>query len=220
MENDNPDPSHTEPGKINIFTDGSGIGGSFGSGFFIKWSDQTRVGTAAIGKYSSVFLAELSAIELSVLKFTQNETWVGRVNIFSDSLSAIQAIKAPYTNSKAVVNCWKALKLIDEVGSWSLSWVKSHNGILGNEEADKLAKQGTQLKIQGPQPSRPIPVSLIRKEISSHIQRKWREYWNNRSDCRQTKLWFPKPDKNRSKQLMALRKKDFGLVTRWLTGHC
>jgi len=142
---DKPDPVDTVQGNVNIFTDGSGIGGTFGSGFFIKWSDQTRVGTAAGGQYSSVFLSELRAIELSVLKFTQNESWSGRVNIFSDSVSAIQAIKAPYTSSKTVSDCWRALKLLDEKGSWSLTWVKSHNGIPGNEAADKLAKQGALL---------------------------------------------------------------------------
>ena len=65
-----------------------------------------------------------------------------------------------------------------------------------------------------------MPINLIRKELSNHTRRKWGEYWNNRLDCRQTKLWFPKPDQKRAKQLMGLNKKDFGLVTRWITGHC
>ena len=48
----------------------------------------------------------------------------------------------------------------------------------------------------------------------------WETYWNGRIDCRQTKLWFPAPNPKISKEIMNLNKIDFGLITRWFTGHC
>ena len=220
LQEDQPDPRNTEPGKVNIFTDGSGREGSFGCGFLIQWSNQTRVGMAAGGNYSSVFLSELRAINLAVSNLLREESWLGRVNIFSDSLSAIQAIKATTATSKEVINCWKVLQQLDNLGKWSLSWVKGHSGIPGNESADKLAKQGASLKFQGPQPMQPIPFKVVKNTLARTTLIKWGEYWNNRPDCRQTKLWFPKPDPLRTKQVLALSRKDFGLVTRWVTGHC
>ncbi len=41
-----------------------------------------------------------------------------------------------------------------------------------------------------------------------------------RLDCRQTKLWFPNPNQKESKNILNLNKNDFGLITRWITGHC
>jgi hypothetical protein len=35
-----------------------------------------------------------------------------------------------------------------------------------------------------------------------------------------SKLWLPAPDPKISKEILKLNKSDFGLITRWLTGHC
>ena len=40
-------------------------------------------------------------------------------------------------------------------------------------------------------------------------------------DCKQTKLWFPKPyNIKKSKNILKLSKANFGLVKRWIMGHC
>ena len=33
-------------------------------------------------------------------------------------------------------------------------------------------------------------------------------------------MWLPTPDPKKSKQILALNRDDFGLITRWITGHC
>ena len=86
--------------------------------------------------------------------------------------------------------------------------------------ADLLAKQALKSVVVGPQPIHPIPVSVINRQLGSLTCRKWTEYWLNRRDCRQTKLWFPEPNKKLANQLLELPRQDFGMVTRWVTGHC
>jgi len=48
----------------------------------------------------------------------------------------------------------------------------------------------------------------------------WETYWNGRIDCRQTKLWFPKPNYKESQNILNLKKDDFGLISHWIKGHC
>jgi ribonuclease HI len=206
--------------EVAVYTDGSKMGPDCGSGFFIKWNDQTRMGLGYNGKYYTVYLSEIRAITLAVEKLLTEELPHKIVNIYSDCQSAIEAILGPKSRSKTVQQCWSLLQQLDSKHRWSLTWVKAHVGIKGNESADKLAKQATQLTFNGPQPLLPISPNHIRNAIINFSIINWDTYWNCRTDCRQTKLWFPSPNYKESKQILNLSKNDFGLITRWITGHC
>jgi ribonuclease HI len=210
----------SEPTSAKIFTDGSGTSAGFGSGFYLEWGNEQRHGCATNGSYYSVYLSEIRAITLAIEKFLTEPNTPQHVAINSDCLSAIKAINSLHSNSRAIQDCWKALQKLDHSHIWSLTWVKSHIGIEGNERADCNAKAGTAIRLFGPQPFTPLPRKTVSNAIDKGILKKWEHYWKNRGDCRQTKLWLPKPNHKFTKNLLSRSKQEVGLVIRWITGHC
>jgi len=211
----------TSPGSndgVEIYTDVSKIGPNWGSGFIMKWGKQTRLGMSYNGKNFTVFLSEVRAIALALEKVLTEKIQTKTINIYSNCTSAIAAILGPKSTSKTVQHCWSLLKTIDKTYKWSLTWVKAHVGISGNESADILAKRATMLKANDPNlPTAPVH---IRTAITKFSSANWTTYWTGRRDCRQTKLWFPVPNHKESKHILRLKRQDFGLIVRWLTGHC
>ncbi len=143
-----------------VYTDGSKMGPNCGSSFILKWGDQTRLGLSHNGQHYTVFLSEVKAIALAVEKVL-TEQITTHINIYRDCTSAIAAILGPRSNSKAVQHCWSLLQKLDKNHKWSLTWVKAHVVIRGNETADLLAKQATQMTTQNPQLILPIaPIHI------------------------------------------------------------
>ena len=92
----------------------------------------------------SIFTAELVAILMALNFFNDLYQLPMAVSVFSDSLSALQAIKHNSQSSREdvvkeiVVVCHQ---LITRGTDIVLQWVPSHVGVPGNESADRAAKQ-------------------------------------------------------------------------------
>jgi hypothetical protein len=97
-----------------------------------------------------------------------------------------------------------------------LEWVKAHVGILGNEEADKLAKAGVNSTVV--LGSGLTAKSAIRRELKEDMISKWTKRWQSTDDFRQTKVWYPTPDLPKSDQLLKHARSTVGRIVRFLTG--
>src|SRR5207249_12030559 len=95
-----------------------------------------------------------------------------------------------------------------------------HVGTLGNEAADAAAKDGGQLQVMGPEPFVPVSQALLEGTFRESNEKKWNNEWLERTDCRQTKNWFPKVDRRKSIGLLKNTPRDlYGKVLQFITGH-
>ncbi|GBN98468.1 hypothetical protein AVEN_273686-1 [Araneus ventricosus] len=157
---------------FEVYTDGSRMEDGVGLAVCTFQNNQNMDNFLfKLNEYNSVFQAELAAIQYAANWAASNNK---RINIFSDSLSSIMALKSAHSRSKFVNSTKQILfSAKDLVG---LSWVKAHVGIPGNEWADHQAKLaitiGEKLEI-------PAPRSFLNRKIKAFILQTWNNYWNS-----------------------------------------
>jgi len=135
----------------NWFTDGSSRGGLTGAGICAETGQTAK--HFALGTHATVFQAEVFAILYCGLELLSGPRQEDTINICTDSQAAIMAISAEVVHSKLALECKITLEKLAEKNDIRLMWVSGHAAILGNKEADQLAKLGTQKVPVGPEPT-------------------------------------------------------------------
>ncbi|KAJ8966610.1 hypothetical protein NQ317_004368 [Molorchus minor] len=100
----------------------------------------------ALGSYATIFQAEMYAFlacELENLKRAPKER---TIQICSDS--------------RAALLCKKTLNDLASRNKVILTWITGHSGVWGNEEADRLAREGSAMYPIGPEPILGVPYSM------------------------------------------------------------
>ena len=92
-----------------------------------------------------------------------------RITYYVDSQSALRELSKHFTNPKTVKECKMELKkLYENTNKITPKCIPAHKGHIGNEQADKLTKQGAAGKTEGPEPRIPVSKCITKEEI-----RKW-----------------------------------------------
>ncbi|KAI3382721.1 hypothetical protein SNEBB_007419 [Seison nebaliae] len=123
--------------------------------FYTDGSKSQIVGYAAVSKTvvyagalpteATIFTAELTAIKKAYEHALENKK---SITIFTDSLSAIQAMNDITTLHPLVVNIQDAARELQQQNIRSIiCWIPSHTGIEMNEAADTAAKRAARLPI-------------------------------------------------------------------------
>jgi ribonuclease HI len=176
-----------------------------------------------LGKMATVFQAEVYAIIAAVHTIQtilpNFRSPPSSIHIISDSKSALQAIARPSTNSSLILECKNAIKNLNAIIPTSLHWIKAHAGHPGNELADNWAKKGANTTTDIVEPFLPVSLKWIHTKIQTYLRTRWTERWRSVATARQTKIFFPYPDPQKSKQLLQMSRDDFGLMFRWISGH-
>ncbi|XP_035224794.1 ribonuclease H-like [Stegodyphus dumicola] len=84
--------------------------------------------------------------------------------IFTDSLSAIYAIRNPYHSSTKIADTQALLRESESRRTIHISWKNAHAGYQGNEEADELAKEVARNINAQPVPTL-FPTSSLKRQI-------------------------------------------------------
>jgi hypothetical protein len=121
--------------------------------------------------------------------------------------------------SDLVAECRNALCGLAGLNKVILVWVPGHSGILGNEEADKLARRASALPLQGPEPALGIPRCSAREAIRAWTMKQHFCTWRNLTGHRHSKLFISGPCRKRADDLHKLSRHKLKMVVAVLTGH-
>ncbi|KAK7109741.1 hypothetical protein V1264_013730 [Littorina saxatilis] len=152
----------------HVFTDGSADGAvrNGGSGIYIRFTDGERQSLAVPGgKLCSSFRAEVLAIKTAADFLSSCDKPPGSISIFTDSMSTLQTLES--TDPDPLIQTLKAsLNTLTVRTATTLQWVPAHVGLPGNEQADRLAKEGSQLT----QPSNPASYEETKTLVRSKFR--------------------------------------------------
>ncbi|XP_075167939.1 uncharacterized protein LOC142240110 [Haematobia irritans] len=90
----------------------------------------------------SIFQTEVFAIAKAAELMLMRLIFRSEISFFIDSQAAITTLGNPNITSKIVSRCRRELRAFTEQHNITLCWIPGHYGIMGNEEADVLAKEG------------------------------------------------------------------------------
>ena len=210
--------------SIHVFTDGSKT--NFGSGCAYIFRGPRGTGVKAqdyltLGRLSTVFQAEVFAIGEASRKMI-NMGLTGKViNFFVDSQAAILSLDSYIVKTKTVLDSKNSLNTLGAGNDIRISWIPSHIGILGNEVADKLAKRGSYLTGEGPEPFLPtVSKAHIKSLIRKWSEEKHQERWSRPSvDFKETKMLLPYIRNKAWKTIKGKGRRGAMYATQILTGH-
>jgi len=92
-----------------------------------------------------------------------------------------------------VMEGFSALNTLACSSSVTLHWIAAHRGYVGNETADRMAKEACVTRYLGPQPSIAIPYNAVRKAIRLWTEALHAMLWHGLNSCKHSKMFFPNP---------------------------
>ncbi|PNF22726.1 hypothetical protein B7P43_G07139 [Cryptotermes secundus] len=134
--------------------------------------------------------------------------------------AALKALDKHQINLKLVWNGHVTLMELAKHNRVQLIWVPGHEGIAGNEIADRLAKIGAQHPFTGPEPACGISIGVATKAIRDWTNMNHKKCWRSLTGLRQAKGLIGGPSTERAKELLKLNRNQLRWVVELLTGYC
>ena len=165
-----------------IYTDGSKDGEKVASAVILDG----ELYQFRLANNSSVFSAEVKAINLALNHIEQNAYW--RYIIYTDSISAMKALEGEKTDNPLVVNLLEKLSRLCKRADIVFCWLPSNIGISGNEEADKAAKDVLSFEVL----SFKVPYNDFKPLMNNFLENVWQQSWSDPAN-QNNKLFTIKP---------------------------
>lgn len=200
------------------WTDGSKMEAGTGSGIY--GGTPERSSYLALGRSATVFQAEVEAISACVIENLKMQYQGKCIKIYTDSQAAVQSLAGFRFTSKGVWHCLTLLIRLSRDNDVTVAWVPGHVGVVGNEEADKLARQGAETQLVGPEPTCGISYGQARRVVGSWLNEKKVTAWTSSDVNRFAKRMILGPSKELTGNIMSLNREMIRWVVGLMTGHC
>jgi hypothetical protein len=111
----------------------------------------------------------------------------------------------------------QVLEKLSKSNKVTLMWIPGHQAIPGNEEADRLAKEGA-VEVP-PDQFAAIPFSVGKNLIKKQLEQRHCDRWTACTGCRQSKVLMRYSLPSRASELLAMNKLRLRVAVGLLTGH-
>ena len=156
-----------------IFTDGSKNGNRVGNAVF--YGIDYPATQHRLPDCTSVFIAELHAV-LKALERAAHHPWQ-KIMLCIDSRSVVQSVSHKIPSSSLLVDIYNILHHMASNGRLvHFLWIPGHNGIYGNIQADKYAKEALTLTQVT---NLPIDYKTIKTSLRQNIMKTWQAFWTS-----------------------------------------
>ncbi|GFO41939.1 RNA-directed DNA polymerase from mobile element jockey [Plakobranchus ocellatus] len=157
-----------------VFTDGSKLEEKVAAAaYFPEHPDRSKATCLRDG--ASVLSAELEGIALALTEIKKLTKYHKNFDIFSDSLSALQAIQSKNFKIIDIRRQYNVIRKFPPYVHISFVWIPAHVGIQGNENVDKLAKAAlNRASCSG----KSICYSDLKPKINTYINSVWQRDWD------------------------------------------
>ena len=134
--------------------------------------------------------------------------------------AAKKALESYTVYNKSVAEAKRLLnKLAEYNNTVNLHWIPAHSGQLGNGIADGLAKYGANHPDLGMEPRIPASECVIKAAIRRWGKDQQQHRWDNKTDCRQSKLILPQVNHTWAGGIYNYDRRHIKVLTQLVTGH-
>ena len=204
---------------IQAYTDGSKTMDGVGAGLCLMKNNTVLYTYAAkLPEHATVFQAELYAIQAAATEIARRFQNT-EIDIYTDSQSALQALKPNIIRDRSVKNTTdKLLEAASNGNAIQLKWIKAHSGFDGNEIADSLAKRGTKLD-HITDNNIPFAQCEVKRTLKEFTNSNWKAEWRDYTEARHSKIFYSQPDQNLARTIYTLSRDKIGKLSRIITDH-